>query len=56
MRRFWVDWPDRYDYVLVTHFGTAGNPVPSRLALLHAGSFFDLYRVTGHRDGPGAPQ
>lgn len=46
MHRFWVGWPERYDYVLVTHFGVRGNPVPSRLELVHAGSFFDLYRVT----------
>jgi len=44
-RRFWAGWPERYDYVVVTHFGAAGNPAPERLARVHAGSFFDLYRV-----------
>ncbi len=54
VRRFWVGWPDHFDYVLVTHFGAKGNPVPSRLESVHEGSFFDIYRVTAPpRGGPG---
>jgi len=45
VRRFWIGWSDRYDYVLVTHFGAAGNPDPVRLAPVREGSFFGLYRV-----------
>ena len=45
MQPFWEDWPRRYDYVLITHFGATGNPLPGRLAPVHAGSFFDIYRV-----------
>lgn len=45
VRRFWAGWPNRYDYVLVTHFGATGNPVPDWLEPVHEGSFFGLYRV-----------
>ena len=45
MKPFWQDWPERYDYVLITHFGAKGNPLPDLLAPVHEGSFFDLYRV-----------
>ncbi|MEN8196635.1 MAG: hypothetical protein ABFS30_08975 [Pseudomonadota bacterium] len=45
MKPFWVDWPVRYDYVLITHFGVKGNPLPDLLAPVHEGSFFDIYRV-----------
>ena len=47
MRPFWTDWPRRYDYVLITHFGATGNPLPSLLAPVHEGSFFDIYRIMG---------
>ena len=52
VRRFWTGWPERYDYVLVTHFGIRGNPAPDHLAPVHEGSFFDLYRVVTQPDGP----
>jgi hypothetical protein len=45
MNPYWKDWPRRYDYVLITHFGAAGNPLPELLAPIHQGSFFDFYRV-----------
>lgn len=45
IKPFWVDWPVRYDYVLITHFGATGNPLPDLLAPVHEGSFFDIYRV-----------
>ena len=45
MKPFWQDWPQRYDYVLITHFGATGNPMPDLLAPVHEGSFFDIYRV-----------
>jgi hypothetical protein len=44
---FWVDWPRRYEYVLITHFGATGNPLPDLLLPVHEGSFFDIYRVVG---------
>jgi hypothetical protein len=47
MKPFWVDWPRRYDYVLITHFGATGNPLPNLLSPVHEGSFFDIYRVVG---------
>ena len=48
MKPFWRDWPQRYDYVVITHFGARGNPLPDLLAPVHAGSFFDIYRVSGN--------
>lgn len=45
MQPFWKDWPRRYDYVLITHFGAKENPLPDLLALAHEGSFFDIYRI-----------
>jgi hypothetical protein len=45
VRRFWTGWPDRYDYVVVTHFGARGEPLPDLLTPVHEGSFFGLYRV-----------
>lgn len=45
MKPFWVDWPRRYDYVLITHFGAKGNPLPDLLSPVHEGSFFDIYRI-----------
>jgi hypothetical protein len=47
MKPFWEDWPRRYDYVLITHFGAKGNPLPELLFPIHEGSFFDIYRVVG---------
>ncbi len=45
MKSFWQDWPRRYDYVLITHFGAKGNPLADLLAPTYEGSFFDIYRV-----------
>ncbi len=45
MQDFWTDWPSRFDYVLLTHFGVAENPLPGRLTALHEGSYFTLYAI-----------
>ncbi len=45
MKPFWEDWPRRYQYVAITHFGATGNPLPDLLAPVHEGSFFDIYRI-----------
>ena len=45
MQDFWTDWPHHFDYVLLTHFGAAGNPLPDLLTPAHEGSFFTIYRV-----------
>jgi hypothetical protein len=47
MQPFWQDWPKRYDYVVITHFGEKGNPLPDLLIPVHEGSFFDIYRIDG---------
>ena len=45
MKPFWEDWPRRYQYVAITHFGAKGNPLPDLLTPVHEGSFFDIYRI-----------
>lgn len=44
-RPFWSDWPARYDYLLLTHFGVRDNPAPSILEPVHEGSFFTIFRI-----------
>jgi hypothetical protein len=45
-RAYWAFWPERFDIVVVMHFGRpVGNPVPRHLSRIAAGSYFDLYRV-----------
>lgn len=46
MKPFWQGWPKRYDYVLITHFGARGNPLPGFLAAVYEGSFFTVYSVS----------
>ncbi len=41
---FWGDWPHHYDYAIGLNFAGA-VPVPRQLALVKAGSFFNIYRV-----------
>jgi hypothetical protein len=48
MQDFWTDWPENFDYVLITHFGATGNPLPDLLTSVHEGSFFTIYRVARH--------
>ncbi len=45
MQPYWEDWPSRYDYVVITHFGEKGNPLPELLVPVQEGSFFDIYRI-----------
>lgn len=45
MQPYWEDWPSHYDYVLITHFGEKGNPLPDLLTPVHEGSFFTLFTV-----------
>jgi hypothetical protein len=42
---FVVDWPNRYDYVVMLDFGVPVNPLPGRLAPMHSGSFFTIYAI-----------
>jgi len=54
IKPFWNDWPQRYDYVLITHFGANGNPLPDLLKPIREGSFFTIYRV--RRPAPQEPE
>jgi hypothetical protein len=42
----------RYDVAVVVHLGGHRSPVPDMLELLHAGSFFSLYRIRPEDCGP----
>jgi hypothetical protein len=44
-RIYWANWPQTFDYVLYVHFGANDNPMPKLLRHVHAGSFFDIYKV-----------
>lgn len=44
--RHWDAWPERYGYVAILYTETGdANPDPDRLALVHEGPHFQLYRV-----------
>jgi hypothetical protein len=47
---FWANWPANYDYVLVTHFGVKGNPLPKLLTPVEEGSFFTIYKVASAKN------
>ncbi|MEJ0046713.1 MAG: hypothetical protein WDN04_11840 [Rhodospirillales bacterium] len=43
---YWLGWPDKFDYVLITHFGAAVGALPPMLRKVAAGGVADLYQVT----------
>jgi hypothetical protein len=45
VRNFWGDWPHHFDYVVGLTFG-ADVHLPPYLTAVHAGSFFNIYKVT----------
>ena len=44
-RPYWGDWPKKFDFVLWIDFGQKPSTLRIPLQLMHAGSFFRLYRV-----------
>jgi hypothetical protein len=44
--RYWYDWPDKFDYLLMIDFGDRLSELPPYLTLWHQGSFFSLYKVS----------
>jgi hypothetical protein len=47
---YFTDWPRHFDYVFILFTRTgAANPDPERLALLHEGRHFQLYRIIGRQ-------
>ena len=42
---YWIDWPRTFDIALWIDFGDPPADLPAPLRLLHAGSFFRLYRI-----------
>jgi hypothetical protein len=42
---YWWGWPDKFDYVLVEHFGAAVTGLPGILHLVKRGAVADLYVV-----------
>lgn len=43
--RYWLDWPNKFEYVAAVRFGDRTNPFPDLLRPVKTGSFFDIYRV-----------
>jgi hypothetical protein len=50
-RIYWLGWEDKFDYVLIEHFGTRPGALPRVLRLVATSSAADLYRI----DRPGNP-
>lgn len=44
-RRYGYMWQDRFDYVVLVHDGSGGNPVPEILEPAAKGSYFTVFRV-----------
>lgn len=44
-RIYWLDWQDKFDYVLIEHFGTRPVAVPNILHLVATSPVADLYRI-----------
>lgn len=42
---YWVDWPDKFDFVVWIDFGQKPDDLPAPLRDVHAGSFFHIYRI-----------
>ena len=43
---YWLGWPNKFDYVLIEHFGAALGELPGMLHLVRPGDIADLYTVT----------
>ena len=52
INRIWVNWHQRFDYLLIVHQGTLTNPLPTILERASGGSFFDIYKI--RRQPPSA--
>ena len=44
-RIYWLGWQDKFDYVLIEHFGTRPTALPSVLRLVATSPVADLYRI-----------
>jgi len=42
---YWVNWPDKFDFVLWIDFSRMPGPLPEQLQPWAGGSFFKIYRV-----------
>jgi hypothetical protein len=42
---YWRHWPQSFDYVLWIDFGAGPKPYLDQLISVHAGSFFEIYRI-----------
>ncbi len=50
-RIYWMGWENKFDYVLVQHFGHRPMDLPTNLVLVTASPVADLYRID-HRTNP----
>jgi hypothetical protein len=44
--KYWLDWPAKFDYVLVIHFGADMGQLPPVLRKVASVNFADLYQIT----------
>jgi hypothetical protein len=44
-RPYWLDWTQRFDFVLWIDFGERSELLPEKLSLVASGSFFKIYRI-----------
>jgi hypothetical protein len=44
-RIYWLGWEEKFDYVLIQHFGNRPATVPANLRLVATSPVADLYRI-----------
>jgi hypothetical protein len=44
-RSYWLGWEDKYDFVLLQHFGAGAGTLPQGLTLIASSDTMNLYRV-----------
>ena len=44
-QKYWLGWPDKFDYVLILHFGAPPATLPPQLSPLTASGVAALYRI-----------
>jgi hypothetical protein len=45
LRIYWMGWENKFNYVLIRHFGNRPAALPANLRLVATSSVADLYRI-----------
>jgi hypothetical protein len=51
---YWLGWPQKFDYLLITHFGAATESLPPVLRRVAHTDVADLYQIAGHEPNDDA--